>query len=359
MSFYIPTEVKQKCLQHKQNGATVREIYDNYYSELYPSTKYEAFRRNISRWQRKSLENKEYIENANLDYKFPAHATTVQLNNQGEIVQSWIKGRREDDQMEELLQAIKAQKPIEVVKATDIQAKRMMLEIPFFDLHFPINDLEYYKETLADTIALIESEAWEQIFIPIGQDLFHNDDFRGRTSSGTPIEAVDMVKAWNDARQFYYNIINSALLNAKSVEIMFTPGNHDESMGWAFVQMIKAEYADNIKVCDTLDDYKLKTFYKCFIGITHGEKVKGNAERLRGIYTSFYPMEFAKCTVRSLHVGHLHHYSGKDLYGLEIEQLSTKAHCDEWHIKHGFVGTHKRFKLFIWGEDKLIGTRYV
>lgn len=246
-------------------------------------------------------------------------------------MQSWIKSNDYTSAIEELVVACRALPKIKIEKPIDIKAEPLLLEISFFDMHWGVNDYKYYYDTLRKTLAVIQSRKWERVAIQIGQDLFHNDDFR----------------------------IDYAIENAEQVTIMHTPGNHDETISWAFNQMIKAQYGDAIEIDDTLDDYKLIHWRECFIGITHGEKVKGKAETLRGIYTSFYPIEFANSKVRALHVGHLHHYSGKDLFGLDMRQLPTRAKEDEWHIKNGYVGTHKRFEIFIWEQGELHGTLYV
>src|SRR5699024_2530106 len=84
-------------------------------------------------------------------------------------------------------------------------AEDYMLEIPLFDMHFGIADYDYYKPVLLQVIELIKQRTYKEINIIIGQDLFHNDDFRGRTASGREIEYTDITKAWEDARRFYYH----------------------------------------------------------------------------------------------------------------------------------------------------------
>ncbi len=166
-----------------------------------------------------------------------------------------------------------------------------------------------------------------------------------------------MVKAWNDAREFYYKIIDLALHKSNKVKIIYSKGNHDESMSWAFVQMIKAQY--DIEIDDELKDRKCITYGNNFIGITHGDKVKGKPIKLRSIFTIEYPVEFAHSKVKEIHAGHLHHEKEEDSYGIMCRSLSSANKTDDWHYENGFIGQHKRFMIFEWSLEKLVAIYYV
>ena len=44
--------------------------------------------------------------------------------------------------------------------------------------------------------------------------------------------------------EVYYQIISKAIKHSQKVKVIYSKGNHDESMSWAFTQMIKAEFKD-------------------------------------------------------------------------------------------------------------------
>lgn len=352
----IPIEVKKKCVEMAKQGKTAREIYTEYYSIMY-DTRYTGFRSMLKRWKKKVQADDELLETGNLGYNYTPHATTVQINSDGEIVQSWIKSKAEDSLYIELIENIKNLPKLEIEETKLSKAEEYMLEIPLYDMHFGIADYEYYKQTLIEALEIIERRTYKEINIIIGQDIFHNDDFRGRTSSGREIQKVDITKAWNDARKFYYNIIDKALKNSEKVKVIYSKGNHDESMSWAFVQMIKAQY--DIDIDDEVKERKIITFGSNFIGITHGDKAKGKPLKLRSIYTIEYPVEFANSKVREIHAGHLHHEKQEDTYGVMCRSLSSGNKQDEWHYENGFVGANKRFTLFEWSLSKLVAIYYV
>ncbi|HZG16951.1 MAG TPA: hypothetical protein VE710_18325 [Candidatus Bathyarchaeia archaeon] len=255
----------------------------------------------------------------------------------------------------QLIEAMKYIKPVIVkTKAVNVIESRL-LEMPIFDAHFGISDYEYYKPTQMTILDIIGSRAWEENLFIIGQDTLHNDDFRGRTSNGTQIETVDMVKAWNDCRMFYEPLIEKALQFSRSVKVMYSKGNHDESMSWAFVQFLKARFPQ-VTFDDEMLERKVHTFGQNFIGVTHGDKARKN---LHNIFPTEFPHEWSKAKNREIHMGHYHVEDGKDIFGMMVRTLATRNKTDKWHRDNGFVGAHKRFMLFEYNEEELKSIHYV
>jgi hypothetical protein len=201
----------------------------------------------------------------------------------------------------------------------------------------------------------LSSRKWEEVLFILGQDMLHNDDFRGRTSNGTQIETVDMVKAWNDARMFYQPLLEQAIKQSNSVKVMYAKANHDESLSWAFVQMVKVMYPQ-IQFDDEIIERKVHTFGLNFIGVTHGDKARKN---LHNIFPIEFPVEWSKAKNREIHIGHFHVEDAKDIFGMVVRTLATKNKTDKWHKDNGYVGAHKRFMLFEYSEDNLESIHYV
>ncbi len=351
-------DVKKKCVDMSLKGVSTEEIYKKYYSRV-SNAKFESFSRSLRRWKRKARADDEILEKGNLSYGFTPHATTVQIGSDGEITQSWVKSRAEDRLYLDLLEEVKKHRPVDIVKGPTTKVQDKMLEIPLVDMHFGITDLEYYQETLEDVLTLIGKCHYEEIYIIIGNDLFHNDDFRGRTSSGREIEKVDLAAAWNDAKVFYNSLVEKSIQHSKATHIVYVKGNHDESMTWAFVQMLKAQYGHLITVDDSMKQRKIITYGANFIGITHGDKGKRRPIDLRSQFTIEFPVEFANSKVREIHASHLHREAAEDIYGIMCRTLSTGNITDEWHNDSGFVGQNKRFMLFEWCPNKLVSIHYV
>lgn len=351
----VSYEVKKRCVELARQGKAYREIYNEYICEL-GSMSLRSFKRKMYDWKSKIAIDTEMLDGANLAYKFTPHASTVQVNAKGEIIQAWIKQHTED-RLEEILEAIRDNTPIAQVQHKISAEADGMLEIPLFDMHFGIADLDYYRNSLGEILSIVSSKHWDKIVIPIGQDLFHNDSItKGVTTKGTLIEKVNLKQAVYDAKTFYFNLIDTALECANEVSVMYSPGNHDKTVGWLFVQILKERYGDIVD--DSTAERKAVWWNGCFIGITHGDKHTDNVSGLRGKFTMEFPALFATATVREIHAGHLHREDGRDEYGVQVRRMSSGNKSDDWTIDEGYM-SQKRFMLFEWMPNRLKSIHYV
>lgn len=352
----IPYEVKRKCVELARSGKTTAEIYDEYIKP-YGSMSLRSFRRRCAEWKAKVAADNETLDAANLAFKFAPHASTVQVNGKGEVIQAWIKQHTED-RLEDILRAIKDNTPVCEIQPAHSDQAEGMLEIPLFDMHFGIAGMEHYKGVLEEILAIVTSRHWDRIVIPVGQDLFHNDSVeKGITTKGTLIEKVDMEQAVKDARTFYFNLIDTALKKANSVEVIYSPGNHDKTVGWMFALILMARYGDIVD--DSIKERKAVLWNECFVGFTHGAKGNDSAAGLRGKFTKEFKREYAAAKVCEIHAGHLHRESdSKDEYGVQIRRLCTGNKDDIWTDGEGYM-SQKRFMLFEWMPGKLKAIYYV
>ena len=281
------------------------------------------------------------------------------MSGNGEIVQAWIKQRATDVDPEEFIRAISPK--VEKFEHTfgPFDNSFDMLEIPLFDMHWGIAFLNYYESTMNEILTLILSHKWKKIVIPFGQDFFHNDSIvKGQTTKGTNIEKVDMTRAVKEGQTFLYTIIDTAIENADEVKVLYTPGNHDLSISWMFVQILLERYGSNI-VDDSLEYRKVFTYGKNSIMVTHGDSKQASSKNLAQIFPVSFPEEFANASIREVHAGHLHREGEADIYGVMVRRLSSGNITDDWSDKEDFIGAHKRFMLFEWSLDKLKSIHYV
>ena len=351
----IPYEIKRKCVELSNQGMRYEDIYDEHIKP-YGTMSLRSFCRRCAEWKHKVAGDENTLDAANLAYKFAPHASTVQVNGKGEVIQAWIKQRTED-RLEELLEAIRDNTPVAQIQPKVIDGAEGMLEIPLFDMHWGIADMDYYRDTLEEILAIVSSKHWDKILIPVGQDLFHNDSIvDGKTTKGTPIEKVNLTKAVYDAETFYFNLIDTALQCANEVSVIYSPGNHDKTVGWLFVRILKTRYGDIVD--DSTDERKVVLWNGCFIGITHGDKKGDSPMGLMGNFTTGFSELFASAKVREIHAGHLHNENGKDVYGVQVRRMSTGNKDDEWTISEGYK-SQKRFMLFEWMPNRLKAIYYV
>lgn len=344
------------------DGITAREIYNEYFTkQIEKPMSFNSFRHELIKWSKVVYPDETTLQ-AGTYPGFVAHNATVQVSRTGEIVQAWVKQTVSDFDPDEFLRAIR-----EIVEPYDyippkIDSASRMLEIPLFDMHWGVAYMDHYEPALKEILELINSRTWERIVIPFGQDFFHNDSVvKGTTTKGTPIEKVDMTRAVREGRQFMYALIENSINKARHVDVIYTPGNHDMSISWMFMQVLLERYGRcvNVTVDDSLEHRKIVTYGTNSIMITHGDSKQATAKNLAHIFPIMFPEEFAHADVREIHCGHLHHESEADIYGIMVRRLPSGGKVDEWSNREDFVGTHRRFMVFEWDQKKLASIHYI
>lgn len=355
----IPIEVKKTCLAMLDSGASTRKIYDEYYTKVFDNPpSYISFDRMIRNWKREIYPD-DLTLRAGTYEGFIAHDATVQVSKDGEIIQAWIKQKASDIDVDEFVNVISTK--VEKYEYTPqvIDSSFNMLEIPLFDMHWGVAFMDYYESTLNSILDLIHSHPWKRIVIPFGQDFFHNDSIvNGHTTKGTVIEKVDMTRAVKEGRQFMCAIIENAIACADEVRVLYSPGNHDRSISWMFMQVLLERYGPEI-IDDTLEYRKAYTYGKNAIMVTHGDSRQATPKNLAHIFPIAFPEAFANATTREVHAGHLHREGEEDVYGVMVRRLSTGNRTDEWSDREDFIGAHKRFMLFEWNLDSLKSIHYI
>ena len=357
MSSTIPIEVKKQCCYMREQGLTNRKIYEFYVEQVEHPMTFRSFSTCIKRWTRKIYPDSLTLDSGTYE-GFVAHDATVQVSANGEIVQAWIKQKASEINVEDFIKAIKENvEPYVYEQKTKAYSSRM-LEIPLFDMHWGIAYYDYYEPILEEILQLINSRRWEKIVIPFGQDFFHNDSIvNGQTTKGTEIEKVDMVKAVKDGKKFIYAIIDEAIKNADEVRVLYTPGNHDKSISWMFVQVLLERYGSIVD--DSIENRKCITYGNNSIMVTHGNSKKATMKNLAHIFPISFPESFGSATVREVHAGHLHEEADGDIYGVMVRRLSSGGKIDEWSDSEDYLGSHRRFMIFEWGLDKLKSIHYI
>jgi UDP-2,3-diacylglucosamine pyrophosphatase LpxH len=245
--------------------------------------------------------------------------------------------------------------PITIEKKSSGNSPSKLLEISLYDMHFGVSSLEYYKNHLHEIVYRIQSRSWKKILFVIGQDLLHNDNFKGQTANGTFIEKVNMEKAFNEALKFYVTLITEAMKHSESVECRYVKGNHDESISYGFFRTLQATFPQ-VEFVGNLKQRTAFTWEKIFIGLTHGDK---GANRIVENFISEYGKLIAHAEVKEIHAGHIHTEKSNDNFGIMKRSLSTANKTDDWHDDNGFIGANKRFQLFEYSPNSLDAIYYV
>ncbi len=267
-----------------------------------------------------------------------------------------VKPRVNTLEIDELIKVIKDTPPMVVIKERSVRTPpREYINIPLFDMHFGNSTYDDYKDTQGRLMNML-SNTYKGVLFIIGQDMFHNDNFRGTTAKGTIIDKVDMYAAWNDALRFYDPLIYRAIARSDHVHIMYSKGNHDETVSWCFVQMLKSRYP-NASFDDRFKERKAHMLGRNFIGVNHGDKQ--NEKELTENFAVEFALEFASATNREVYVGHKHAEWVYDRGGVLLRRMPTRNLTDEYHDNNGYTKAHKRFQVLEYSETQTECIHYV
>lgn len=191
----IPIRVKRECLRMKNEGATMKWIYDNHFiHQVENPCTLTSFKRAMIKWSNMVFPDDATLEGGTYE-GFIAHNATVQVSKTGEIVQAWIKQKASDFDPEEFIQALREKiEPYEYEPNHDKNADRM-LEIPLFDMHWGISTFKDYEQILHDILEVIPEEFAQATIREIHSGHLHHEteaDIYGvmvrRLSSGAAVD---------------------------------------------------------------------------------------------------------------------------------------------------------------------------
>ena len=252
-------------------------------------------------------------------------------------------------------ESLKDIEPIYVPQADTNKYTPTMLVIPPFDAHMGVATKEDYEEQIAKYVHIIRMYRRKVITIVLGQDYLHTNDAKGHTANLTFIGPVDFNKMLEDSISIAKTLVGEALAYADEVNVIYSKGNHDESLTNAAMRAVKEAYPQ-ANYDFGMEEYKAIGFGNCGIGLTHGENIpksRAGKQRLHDYFQNTFPDLFRVEKKRYVLTGHYHNLQLTDEAGTLIYTLSTMVPIDSYHDKKAFVAAHKNFNAFEFDEDGL------
>lgn len=320
---------------------------------------YDSIRNYVRRHRDKfpSKERIDFIERGLLDTNYTAERTTVRLDSKGRIQGAYIKAVRDPQNDPRIIaDALLSINPLEIIMPPESVLKRpeTLMVIPLFDMHFGVADLEYYRPVQARILEHIR-RGHEKIIFAIGSDLLHNNDMRGNTANGTPIEQVDITRAIYDAVAFYIPLLTEAVKTRAEVEVIYVKGNHDEMASWGVVHYLSGIFPQIVFDLE-VEERKARLWNRIFVGFTHGDKAS-NLRDMAEAFVNEFP-EWSLATVKEIHSGHLHKERVQEHLKTRVRILSTRAKTDRWSKDRAFHSV-KEFEIFEYAPDRRLGIHIV
>lgn len=237
------------------------------------------------------------------------------------------------------------------LKRTSGASGDKMLVIPLYDLHFGIMTLGTFQPYLDGIVDRLNVGNYERVVIELGGDLLHSDYMKStRTVSGTQLDHADMVRAWKDAAFVVSNIITAASQVSINVSLYAVGGNHDFDMQWAFVEMLKARFGNDVSFYNRNNYRDAYSFGRVGIMMAHGDSAK---RKLSALFAAEQPKIWAGCVWREVHYGHFHTQVTTDDNGAIVRQFGTPKPTDGYEDKNGYTMGAKTLKLLEYTTDGL------
>ena len=246
-----------------------------------------------------------------------------------------------------------------------------MLELALFDVHFgklawrcetgqdfdlPIIKKRYVG-AVVEMLGKVTCFPLEKILLPIGQDFFHVDNKRNETTAGTP-QDVDgrYPKVWAYGKLAAIEVVEMCAQVAP-VEIIYSPGNHDELTSYHLCEYLDAHFrnCDRVTVDTEPKSRKYVPYGPVVLGFTHGNEEK------HGDLVSIMLHEARElmATRRTLeiHTGHFHkaketRHVNTDTHagGVRVRTLPSLSGTDRWHYSKGYVGAMQAAEAYLWSK---------
>ena len=196
----------------------------------------------------------------------------------------------------------------------------------------------------------------EKFIIPLGSDFMHIDNVLNTTTGGTP-QDVDgrLPKIYAIAKRCIIQLVYECLKVAP-VEVVYVPGNHDYTVSFYMADTVDSWYRniDEVTVCTVSKARKYIDYGVNLVGMTHGDKVKG--ERLALLIMDENKDILAGKQYLEWLTGHFHkkaekHFHAGESFGsVVLKSLPSLCGTDAWHYLHGFVNSRKAAEIHLYNK---------
>ena len=216
-----------------------------------------------------------------------------------------------------------------------------------------------FIESAMENLSEIALYPVSKIFIILGHDLMHFENYLGITPKGGHILDIDdrLPKAIQVTKESLIYVIDQAAQIAP-VSIKRIPGNHDLHASYWMCEIIKERYRNNkhVDVDNGPSARKVILWGDLLIGLTHDASGRKQAPTVN-LLPQFWPKEWGRSRWREWHTGHKHKKESTKfapiftLGSVIIRQVAGLTNIDYWHFDEVFVDAVPAMESFILHKD--------
>jgi hypothetical protein len=215
-------------------------------------------------------------------------------------------------------------------------------------------DLKIAERELCECMRLLVARApaaKRAIVCNLG-DFWHAENDTQRTPRGNNKLDVDgrSGKVGRVGLAIMQTLVDTALTKHEHVTIRSLPGNHDPNSAFWLPEVMRREYKNEPRVTveDAFNPYQFDLFGKCLLGWAHGDGAK--LADMGGLMATHASDQWSAHPYRYWNVGHVHHWSQKELAGVFVDTHRTLAGKDAWHHHSGYY-SGRALKVNVYHRD--------
>jgi hypothetical protein len=270
----------------------------------------------------------------------------------GQWIKTDTKKQAEYDLIEHIIKGLETRipqrEPIRRVETTSDDTKLSLY--PFADFHLGLyatvldgganwnltKAVDTYKRCIDDLVS--RTPATDEAIVANVGDFLHVDNGLNKTlSKGNPLD-VDgrFYEVASAGMELATYAIDRVLERHNKVQVVWQPGNHDESSSLIFQAALTQIYRSNLRVdiLKTFNRIHVMRWNQVALGFTHGDTLK--MSELPLLMAVDYPDIWAATKYRVFHTGHIHHRRVEEFKGCDVESHRSPTVKDTWHVDNGY-----------------------
>jgi len=185
-------------------------------------------------------------------------------------------------------------------------------------------------------------------------DLFHYDNPRGQTTSGTQLERDGRIQKMIEVGcDSLLGIVEKSAATVPT-DVVVVNGNHDETLTWTFQRILQERFRGGaVKVKPDFTGRQYLTHGGNLLGFAHGNRAK---RRLPQVMALEAAAQWAKCQYREWHTGHFHSQAAEwsrpieTIDGVLVRVAPAICPPDDWHAENGFIGSRQAMETFFYAK---------
>lgn len=241
-----------------------------------------------------------------------------------------------------------------------------LVELPIMDVHLGKLSLEdesgiennlelaikLYKRTVLDILSSIKNRriSVDKFFFPFGNDYFHIDNVNNSTTSGTLVDTDGKWHLIYDAGIDALIWTLEQLRQIALVDVIYIPGNHDETLGYCAINTAKKYYENvtDINIDASKSPRKWMNYGISTVLFTH---LRYETSRILDIIRNELPKDIlVNSLFIEVHGADKHHEEVKDHGGIIVRRVPSITTIDKWHNDRGYKAI-RRAQAFIWHKQ--------